>query len=254
MSLRLVDVHCHLQHEKYDDGLERIIERAKRKMDFLIVSGANASWNRQALKLSLEHPNFIYGTAGIHPCQNISDSEFLSEIDYIKENADKIVAIGETGLDHFWDTDGNILQVQRQRFEELIELSKSLNLPLVVHSRKAEGVVVSTLEENDAGNVIMHCFSGNKRTMERCIGLGYYISFSTLISTSKSHKKLAKSCPVENILLETDAPYLAPSGTTNFPWNVELSIKKISEIKDMDAMELSNQIYKNSLRAFNIGK
>ncbi|MCD5409713.1 MAG: TatD family hydrolase [Methanocellales archaeon] len=256
MSLRLVDVHCHLQHEKYDGRLDGIIEQAKRKMDFLIVSGANVSWNRGAIELSARHPDFIYATAGIHPaeCKNISDSEFLSEIEYIKENADRIVAIGETGLDHFWDTDDDILQMQRRRFEELIELSRSLNLPLVVHSRKAEDAVVSILEENDTNNVIMHCFSGSKKIMERCIGLGYYISFSTMILASKLHKKLAKSCPVENILLETDAPYLAPSGTTNFPWNVELSIKKISEIKNMDVTGLLNQIYGNSLSAFNIGK
>ncbi len=262
MSLRLVDVHCHLQHEKYDGRLDEIIEQAKRKMDFLIVSGANIPWNRRAIELSTRHPDFIYATAGIHPCQNISDSEFLSEIRYIEENADKIVAIGETGLDHFWDTDENILQAQRRRFEELIGLSRSLSLPLVVHSRKAEDAVVSVLEsvlekndtKNDMNNVIMHCFSGSKKIMERCIGLGHYISFSTMILASKLHKQLAKSCPVENILLETDAPYLAPSGTTNFPWNVELSIKKISEIKNMDATELLNQVYENSLSAFNIGR
>jgi len=256
MTIRLVDTHCHIQHEKYKSEIEidEIICRAKDKMDFLIVSGANAIWNRQAIEISKKYPNFAYATAGVHPvyCKSISDVEFESEFQYIKENVNNIIGIGETGLDYHWDTDENILNVQKQRFEKLIELSKILKLPIVIHSRKAESDATDLLESHDAKSVVMHCFTGKKDIMNRCIDLGYYISFSTMIAKSKSLKKLAKACPIENILLETDSPYLSPFEEINFPWNVEVALKKISEVKNINEIELSNQIYENALRAFKL--
>jgi len=254
MLQKTVDIHCHLQHEKFTPNRDEVIAEAKQKMKFLIVAGANPEWNRGAITLSEKHKGFIYAVIGLQPVDAIkhSEKEFGAELEFIRKNAKKIVGIGEIGLDHHWVKDEKERELQKERFERLLTLAEELNLPVVIHSWDAEAEAVEILAQHTLKNVVMHCFSGPKDVMEKALANGYYISFSTAIAFSKSAKKLARDCPLERCLVETDAPYLDPEKKINMPWNTAIVVKKIAEAKKLPEETVLEQVVKNAKLVFGI--
>ncbi|MBU4246448.1 MAG: TatD family hydrolase [Nanoarchaeota archaeon] len=252
--MKYIDIHCHLQHEKFTPNRDEVIREAKEKMEFLIVAGANPQWNRGAITLSEKHNGFIYAVIGLQPvdCVKHSENEFADELEFIRKSAKKIVGIGEIGLDYHWIKDDKERVLQRERFEKLLKLAEELNLPVVIHSWDAESDAVEILSKHNLKAVVMHCFSGSREVMERALARGYYISFSTAIAFSKSAKKLARDCPLERMVVETDAPYLDPEHKINMPWNTEIVIKKISEAKKLPEERILEQIIKNAKMVFGI--
>lgn len=254
MPQKTIDIHCHLQHEKFALNREDVIAEAKRKMQFLIVSGANPEWNRAAISLAEKHKGFIYATVGLQPVDAIkhSEKEFRNELAFIKENRSKIVGIGEIGLDYHWVKGENERVLQKERFEALLSLAEELKLPVVIHSWDAEAEAVEVLSHHMLKGVVMHCFSGSKDVMEKALADGYYISFSTAIAFSKSAKKLARDCPLERILVETDAPYLDPEKKINMPWNTGIVVEKIADAKKLPSEMVMAQVIKNAKWVFGI--
>lgn len=252
--MKYIDVHCHLQHEKFTPNRDEVIAEAKKKMEFLIVAGANPEWNRGAITLSDKHKGFIYAVIGLQPvdCVKHSEKEFLEELTFIRKNAKKIVGIGEIGLDYHWIKDDKERKIQRERFEKLLELAQELKLPVVIHSWDAEADAVEILSKHKLSAVMMHCFSGDKVVMEKALSLGYYISFSTAIAFSKSAKKLARDCPLERMVVETDAPYLDPAKGINMPWNTEIVIRKIAEAKKISENDVLSKVVENAKMVFGI--
>jgi len=252
--MKYIDIHCHLQHEKFTPNRDDVIAEAKKKMEFLIVAGANPEWNRGAITLSEAHKGFIYSVIGLQPVDAIKHSEkdFLGELECIRKSAKKIVGIGEIGLDYHWIKDDKERAIQRDRFEKLLSLAEELTLPVVIHSWDAESDAVEMLSKHKLAAVVMHCFSGDKVVMEKALSLGYYISFSTAIAFSKSAKKLARDCPLERMLVETDAPYLDPAKGINMPWNTAIVVKKIAEAKKIDEKEILLKVVENAKKLFKI--
>jgi len=250
--MKAIDIHCHIQHEKFAPDREEVIEEARQKMEFLIVAGANPEWNRGAITLSEAHKGFIYSVIGMQPvdCVKRTDKEFEEEIEFIRKNAKKIVGIGEIGLDYHWIKDEKERKIQRERFEKLLSLAEELKLPVVIHSWDAEAEAVEMLSKHKLAAVVMHCFSGPKEVMEKALTLGYYISFSTAIAFSKTAKKLARDCPLERMVVETDGPYLDPAKGINMPWNTAIVVKKIAEAKRIDENEVLLKVIENSKKIF----
>ncbi|MBW6451499.1 MAG: TatD family hydrolase [DPANN group archaeon] len=253
-QMKVIDIHCHLQHEMFDKDREQIIKTAKNKMQFLIISGARPDWNRDAIKLSEENPNFVYATIGVHPIdlQKMTEDEFEKELTYTKEVSDKIVGIGEVGLDYHWEKDETKQKIQSERFKRYIQLANKLEKPLIIHSWEADKETIKILHDNNAKSVVMHCFSGKLDTLKEALSLGYYISFSTMIAFSKHHKKLAKNTPLDKIFLETDSPYLDPTHIRNVPWNTLIVAEKIAKVKDLTKEEVIFAAINNAKKVFGI--
>ncbi|RLG14200.1 MAG: hypothetical protein DRN66_02615 [Candidatus Nanohalarchaeota archaeon] len=253
--MKTIDCHCHIQDAKYRDNFEEFAEELKEKCLFVIVSGANRQWNRDAVTLAKKYLDFIYATIGLHPidASKTSKEEFEEELKFIEKNKDNIVAVGEIGLDYHWEKDEQKIDLQKQRFIEFLNLAKKINKPVVIHSWDAEEDCIDILKQQNMEKVVMHCFSGKKHAMEKALSYGDYICFSTNVLFSKALKKLARDCPVEKMLIETDSPYLDPNHTgKNLPWNTLLSVKKIAELKKTDPDMLLNKIIENAKEVFGI--
>lgn len=267
--MKTIDVHCHLQHEQYDKDRAEVISEAKKRMLFVICSGARPDWNRQALKLSEEHTGFIYATLGLHPmdAEKLSEKDFEAELRFIRESAGRprngmkngvkegtnnVVGIGEIGLDYHWEKDEKKRKVQEERFIRLLKLAKDLKLPAVIHSWDAEPRVLEVLSSQGMKNVVMHCFSGKRPEFEKALSLGYMVSFSTQVCFSKDSRKFARDVPIDRILIETDSPYLDPAHGRNVPWNTEIAVRKIAEVRKTSEEEVLSHAVRNAERVFGI--
>jgi TatD DNase family protein len=203
---------------------------------------------------------------GYHPTEGGSDPEKIIEL--IRKNRNKIVGIGEVGLDYHWEKNPEKREKQKEVFSKFIELAVELKKPLVIHSWDAEGDCFEMVKNVDVP-VIFHCFSGSRELAEDILKKGFCISFSTQVLFSKNHKKLAKLVPLSQMTLETDSPFLSPykfadnSGKAelarsgfdparNYPWNVKLSAAKIAEIKKVDAAEVLEKTAENAEKIFRL--
>ena len=249
----VTDTHCHLQHERFKDDLDTVLSEISKNMTFAIVSGANVSWNRQAIDISSKHKN-IYSTIGLHPIDaaKLSEKEFMDELKFIEDNSSSIVGIGEIGLDWHWEKDDAMREIQKKRFVLFLTLAKKLDIPVVIHSWDGESDVLDILEHEKMKKVVMHCFSGNLDELARALNLGFYISVSTVIMRSKGTRKIARDCPLDKMLLETDAPYLWLNGERNVPWNTEVAAEKIAQIRKITTEEVLEATHKNAKRVFGI--
>jgi len=179
-----------------------------------------------------------------------ADFSVDSEIEFIEKNKDKIVAIGEIGLD-FKDSDEGERKEQEIVFRKLLELARRIDKPVIVHTRAAEMRAVEILEEIKPRKVVLHCFSGKRHLIERAIKNNWFFSIPCNIVRSEHFQKLVELCPLSQLFTETDAPYLSPyRERLNEPAFVAETIRKIAEIKGLDATEVANNIYSNYQRVF----
>ncbi len=247
--MKLIDNHCHLQHKDYKNQIHDILKTIEDKMDFVVVSGANMEWNQKSLKFSQNH-KIIYSTLGIHPVDAVKtpEKEFSQNLKWIEENLKnkKVIGIGEIGLDYHWFQNPDSIKIQKNTFISQLKLSKKHNLPVIIHSRKAELDALEIMEQQKIKRAVMHCFAGKKPALKKALDLNYYISISTNILFSKDIKKIARDTPLDKIIIETDSPYLSPEkGKLNYPWNTELVLNKISQIKKTPPEEILTQIKQN---------
>jgi TatD DNase family protein len=255
----MIDVHCHLEQKDYDKDRDEVIEKCKKELKAVITSCAHPRDFDLTMQLTEKYKNFVFASYGIHPeyIKEISEKEINEFLDLIIKNKDKIVAIGETGLDKFWIKESEWQQKQKELFIRLIELAKELKKPLVIHSREAFDETIRILEQEDARDVDMHMF-GDHHLTKRIVDNGWFISINTIVLRSKSHKKIARDCPIDNLMLETDAPWLSPKKLLegiedrNDPTSIKVVAEKVAEIKKISFEEVWKKCGENAIRFFKL--
>lgn len=253
----LFDTHVHLNAEQYKEDLEEVIERALNEgISRMVVVGFDRPTIEKAMEL-VEKYDFMYASVGWHPVDAIDmkDEDLL----WIEELAShpKVVAIGEMGLDYYWDKSPK--EIQKEVFRRQIQLAKKVKLPIVIHNREATADIVEILKEEGAEEVggIMHCFSGSPETAKECVDMNFYISLGGPVTfkNAKKPKEVAEAIPLEKLLIETDCPYLAPHpyrGKRNEPSYVKLVAEQIAEIKGLSLEEVAEATTANAQKLFGI--
>jgi len=251
----LVDTHVHLNSKKFKDDLPQVISRAHEAgVELMIVVGFDHETNLKAIELAEKYP-FIYATVGFHP----TDARHVKESDYeilIKQlQHEKVVGVGECGLDFYWDKE--FIDKQIEVFRRQIELSIKFDKPLVIHMRDASEATYNVLSEYENLKGIMHCYSGSAEMVEMYLKLGLHISLGGPVTFKNGRvpKEVAKIVPINKLLIETDAPYLSPHpfrGKTNEPARVKLVAEEIARIRDISYTEIADKTAKNAYKLFNI--
>lgn len=249
----LVDVHAHLDLEEFDSDLDDVIKRAEKAgIKAIISNGINPESNRKTLELSKKY-KIVKPALGLYPDDAIklTEKQIQDELNFIEKNKDKIIAIGEVGLDYKFCKKKQEQELQKEVFLKIINLCKKINKPIIVHSRKAEPDVIKLLENSDAKKVILHCFSGNLKLVKIAEDLSYSFSIPTNITYSQHFQKLAEIVDINRLLTETDSPYLSPyKNRRNEPSFIIEAIKKIAEIKNISINETANNIFMNYQKIF----
>jgi TatD DNase family protein len=200
-----------------------------------------------------KYSNFVFATFSIHPIyvKEINEKQKDEFFDLINENKDKLNGIGETGLDYYHVKEDSWQKKQKELFIEHISLAKELKKPLVIHSRDSTNDAVKILEQEDAGNVLMHLF-GTKNLLDKVKINDWYISVGPIVMRSKNHKKIVRDMPIERILLETDSPWFGPEDKRNLPTTVLEVANRIADIKKMDVEEVDRIITQNAMKFFDL--
>ena len=288
----LIDIHCHLDHCYFKDDLDKVIDNAKKaNVKIILTAGINPEKNRISLEIAKKY-DIVKACLGIYPIQNNNDNEKIKqqknnknnnlkniekrkiknnkkinideEIKFIEKNKNKIMAIGEVGLDYFWVKDN--IKEQKELFEKMISVAEKLNKPIIVHSRKAEQDCIEMLQSSKLKKIIMHCFTGKKSLVVKIIDSNWFLTAPTCITRSTQFQENVKITPITQLFSETDAPYLSPFknarnlpsqisapielGKRNEPAFVIEAYKKVAEIKNMELKEVVNNIWMNWQKTF----
>jgi len=250
----MIDVHCHLTYEGLDEIKESVVKEAKKVMDAIITCGYPED-AKKALEISERHKNFVYLTLGLHPIHvvKMSDKEIDEYKRFVIENKQKIVAVGEIGLDFHWIKEKSKNERVKEIFIEFLELAKEVRLPVILHLRKAEKEGFEIITGEDIKEAVFHCYAGNLTLAKQIVDEGYYISLGTNLMRSKNTKKIAKKFPLDKLLTETDAPFLSPfPGKVNVPQNVQFVLERMSELRNMSVEEIDGVIMRNARELFKI--
>ena len=255
----IIDSHCHLDYDSLYKDLDNVINRAKENnVDYLLTISTNLA-SFEKIKTIINKYKNIFGTLGIHPHEtdkfvNLNSSLIIK---YHNKNK-KIIGIGETGLDYYYENSKK--EIQRKIFSEHLNAARLLNLPTIVHSRNAEDDTFELINnEIKTPNIkiLIHCFTGSLKFAKKLLDLGCYISLSGIITFKNSLDLIntVKYIPMDRLLIETDSPYLAPvpfRGKTNEPSFLKFTVKKLSEIKKVSQNEVEKITTNNFLNLFNI--
>ena len=244
----LVDSHTHLDGSEFEEDVDLVIKRSN--LDFILNVAIDIKSLKKSLELAKKY-SFIYVSAGIHP--NNSNEEDFEQFRGMLDNP-KIKAIGETGLDYYRDY--SPVDIQKDVFEKCLKEAENRKLPVVIHQRNAEKDTLDIIRKCGVVGV-MHCFSGSIEFAEKCLELGFYISFAGNITYPKANelRNVAKNVPIDRILIETDCPWLAPQvhrGKRNEPGYVEHVAFEIAKIKQMSFEEVGAITTNNFKRIFSI--
>ncbi|MCR5667339.1 MAG: TatD family hydrolase [Eubacterium sp.] len=255
----IFETHAHYDDDKFNKDRDELLGRLpKEGIGYVVDVGASIASTKMALDLSQQY-DFIYAAVGVHP----SDIEDLNDETFAwlsnQTQADKVVAIGEIGLDYYWEKDPEVRDRQKYWFTKQIELAKEKNLPIIVHSREAAEDTVKVMKEANAQEVpgIIHCYSYSPELSKTFLDMGYYLGIGGVI-TFKNAKKLVetvKKAPMERLLLETDCPYLAPEpnrGKRNSSLNLIYVADKIAEIKNLTREEVISITTDNAKKLYRI--
>ncbi len=252
-----IDTHVHLNADQYEEDLQEVINRAlEAKVEKMVVIGFDRKTIERTMEL-IEQYDFVYGVIGWHPVDAIDCTQ--EDLEWIEELAahPKIVGIGETGLDYYWDKSPK--DVQQALFRKQIQLAQKIDLPIIIHNRDATGDVVNILREENAASVggVMHCFSGSVETARECIAMNFMISLGGPVTFKNARlpKEVATDIPLEHLMIETDAPYLAPHpyrGKRNEPAFVPLVAEEIARLKGLTIEEIAQATTNNAKNFFGI--
>ncbi len=248
----IFDSHAHYDDERFDGILDELLPKIHSMgVEKIVNCGCDNETNQKCKEVAEKFP-FVYSAFGIHPC-NVSKDTTVSDIrEFAKFK--KCVAIGEIGLDYYWEPDKK--EIQKEIFIEQILLAKELNLPIIVHDRDAHGDTLEILKQYKPKGVV-HSFSGSVEMAEEILKLGMYIGVGGVITFNNAKKlpEVVEMLPLDRLLLETDAPYLTPvpfRGKTNHSEMIYLTAKKIAEIKNKNLEEILNFSYRNAINLFSI--
>ena len=257
-----VDSHCHLNEDFYGKEWKNIAERAyKENVKIIITIGTNLNDSIKGIEVA-KKLNYVYSTVGWHPhdTKNIKDFKDILKLMELVNNNEKVVAIGEIGLDFFKNYSPP--DVQEKYFRMQINIARELNLPLIIHDRDAHKRVYEILKEEKAFEVggVFHCYSGDYEFAKKVFDLNFLISFPGTITFKKNRVKageLIKKIPMDRFLTETDAPFLTPEpfrGKRNEPAYVKYVVKKIAEVKNLSEEKVCNAVIENTEKLFKINQ
>lgn len=258
--MELFDSHAHYNDEKFDEDRSFIIEEIyKSGVTRFVSAGYSLESSKAGIEISKKY-DYVYTTCGVSPndipSSKIKIDEELIQIKALAEQNKKVLAIGEIGLDYYWNTDNKELQMYA--FKEQIKIANALNLPIMIHTRDAIMDTIDIIKNNDfAKPGIFHCCPFNKDLISAGLKKGFYISFAGPVTfkNSKNAEEIVKMVPLDKILIETDSPYLAPEpnrGKRNDSRNVFYIAKKIAEFKGMTLDEIAATTYKNANKVFGL--
>ncbi len=294
----LIDSHAHINFQGYAAELNNVVQRSFDNKTWIINVGSNYETSQKAIDIAQNFGKGIWAVIGCHPIHLIKDvtekASFGGEEysfftpkekfsarggsasggDYDKylnlaQSSDRVVGIGETGLDLFRMADENysieqIKEIQLAVFKQFIKLAKKLDLPLVLHCRGEEkdpygayDLLLDTLEAENYHKGVIHCYGGNKTQARKFLDLGFYIGFTGIVTfkNAKELQKIAQETPLNKLLIETDAPFLAPEpyrGQKNEPYFVRYIAQKIADLKELTFAEVENQTFNNTVKLFNL--
>ena len=253
-----IDSHAHLDAEEFSSDLDEVVERARAAGVRLIITiGSTLEASTRGLEIAARHDG-VFAAVGIHPhdVAGVDDTTYDALRTLLQ--SEKVVALGEVGLDYYRDYAPRDLQ--QRRFREQVRIARRAALPIIVHTREAHADTLRILEEEGAQEVggVFHCFSGSAEVMKRCVQLGFYISLAGPVTYPKADKLrlIAQAVPVERLLIETDCPFLAPQahrGRRNEPAYVTLVAEKIAELRGLWPSDVGRIALANARELFGIG-
>ncbi len=255
----LIDTHCHIQTEEFDADRADVLSRAREAgVETLIVVGGagDLSTNDAAVRLAEENAN-LYATVGMHPHDaKDASAEAMDRMRGLAAHP-KVVAIGETGLDFHYDHSPR--QVQRDMFERFVGLAVETRLPMVVHNRESDREVAETIRSRGAGTLegVIHCFTGDVAAARTFLDLGFYLSFSGIVTfkNAEALRDIARWVPPDRLLVETDAPFLAPvpkRGRRNEPAYVRFVAETLARVRGVGVDEIADTASRNTRALFRL--
>lgn len=255
-NYKIFDTHAHYDDEAFDEDREKVFKELKENGVIGILNCASSYKSIEITNKLTKENDFIYGALGIHP-ENADEHnlEVKNEIIELIKSNKKIIAIGEIGLDYYWDENPE-KEVQKKVFREYMKLAEEFNMPVVIHDRDAHKDTLEIIKEFPKVKGIVHCFSGSKEFANECIKLGYYIGVGGVV-TFKNAKKLVEvvsNIPLDRILVETDCPYMAPEpnrGKRNKSDYIRYIIERIASIRKIDPIEVNIAVNDNFKRLIN---
>ncbi len=258
--MKLIDAHSHLNSKEFDSDLKEVISRMKEEEIGTIIVGTDYESSGRAVELSQNEPNF-FSSIGLHPADN-KDEIFNNDlyIDLAKEKS--VVAIGECGLDYYWEKNEEKRARQRDIFRAQIKLAISLDLPLMIHCRNAYEDTIVILKEFKSGEQgeklrgNIHFFAGSVEVAKEFIDLGFTMSFTGVITFTSDYDAVIKLIPLNSILAETDCPFVSPvpnRGKRNEPIFVRQVVARLAELRGVSFEEMAKTTLSNTARVFNLG-
>lgn len=251
----MIDSHLHLDDEKLSCQVDDVLQSAQNAgVTLFINNSCNYNTMISGVALADKYPN-VYATVGMHPHEATDfDDKFVATMSQLATNP-KVVAVGEIGLDYYYDLSPR--QIQRDVFAQQIEIADQLHLPITLHIRDAYGDAWDVLQAQRKylnNGVLWHCYSGSAEFARQMARQGHYFAFGGAITFKNANKgEVLQAIPFDRILSETDSPYMAPvplRGTVNVPANVTLVVAKIAELLDKPVEQVEEQLYQNTLRLF----
>ncbi|MFW9850106.1 MAG: TatD family hydrolase [Candidatus Thorarchaeota archaeon] len=250
--MELFDAHTHIDMSHFKNDREKVIARAKSKgLVGMVTSSIGPGSFRRTLGLVSKHKGFIHHSAGCSVSQ-LTRKDADTIITLSRKYSSSIVAIGEVGLDYHWIKNHAGRKAQEPLLHDFINLAKELRLPLVIHSRKAESEAMRIISMTFDGDVVMHCFDGSPEIAEQIRDLGWYITLPANFNRSRNRKQAATILPLDQILLETDGPYLSPTEKRNEPANVAIGCEVLANLLNHDISEVADVTTRNARRFYGL--
>ena len=253
----LIDTHTHIDMENFADRFDEVMQTAKDYgVEKVVIPGVEPSGFDRIIKLCEEYPD-VYGAVGVHPEElNSYNEEAENKIKELLKHK-KIIAVGEIGLDYYWDK--SQIEKQKEIFERQILIAKQAQKPILVHDREAHLDSFEILKKSNAAEtgVVMHCFSGSPEFAQQCINEGFYIAIGGVVTfkNAKKVKEVAKNVPLDKLLLETDAPYMTPvpfRGKENQPAYVKFVAEEIAQLRGVSFEEIAEATTANAKKLLKI--
>ena len=248
----MIDTHCHINDEKYKHDIDIIVQKAiDSGVKKMICVGVDLETSEKAILISNKYEE-VYATVGYHPHESKdAPQRYIYELEDMAKNS-KVVAIGETGLDYYYNISPK--SIQKNIFNEQIELSKDLNIPIIMHNRNSDKDLLSIIESSKLDYGVVHCFSSDWGMAEKLLKLDIKLSFTGMVTFIKDPiEEVLKKIKLDDFFLETDSPYLAPNphrGKRNEPAMVNLIAQKIAQIKNVPLETIVESTTKNALSFF----
>jgi TatD DNase family protein len=258
----IIDSHCHINFQAFDLDRDQKIKETLDKDVWMINIGSQYDTSKKAIEIAEKNEKGVYASVGLHPIHTVSDFFEKGEVSFnVKDykdlaKSDKVVAIGEIGLDYYYKPKGNLSEFKKRQekiFRDQIEMAIELNLPIVFHCRSAHKDMIEILKEYNDIKGVVHCFTGKVADVKEYLNIGLYIGFTGIIFKLNLREAI-KKVPLERMLVETDSPYLSPPGRSerNEPLYVIDVAKEVARIKEVDFNLISEITTENTRRLFNI--